>query len=54
MEKFSGDHTYYDSVFYLIYLFLKGLEKNQLPDVEAMPSEEKKKFFLEIERYLHV
>ena len=40
------------AVFYLAYLFLKGLEKNQLPDIGA--SEEKKKLFSEIERYLHV
>ena len=52
MGKIISNQTYFDAIFYLIYLFLKGLEKNQLPDIGA--SEEKKKLFSEIERYLHV
>jgi len=37
---------------YLIYLFLKGIEKNQLPDMEKMSSIEKEKFFSEIEKMI--
>jgi hypothetical protein len=51
-RKFTCFQTYYDAVFYLIYLFLKGLEKNQLPNLGDR--EEKEKFFSEIERHLHV
>lgn len=37
---------------YLIYLFLKGIEKNQLPDLKNMAQDEKDKFFLEIEKMI--
>lgn len=52
MRYIVSNQTYYDAIFYLVYLFLKGLEKNQLPDLEIMPQEEKEKFFLEIEKSL--
>lgn len=45
------DRIYYDAVFYLAYLFLRGLE---LPDLLSMPEAEKARFFLEIERCLSV
>lgn len=54
MKEFVGEQTYNDAVFYLIYLFLKGFEKNQQPDMEAMSQEERAKLFSEIEKYLHV
>lgn len=37
---------------YLVYLFLKGLEKTQLPNLQEMPAEDKDKFFSEIEKMI--
>jgi len=42
-------HEYHRlAIIYLVYLFLKGIEKTQLPDLEGMSSEEKEEFFAEL------
>lgn len=45
-----SNQTYPIAVIYLVYLFLKGLEKTQLPEMKKMSKEEKKEFFSEIEK----
>jgi len=54
MGKIISNQTYFDAIFYLIYLFLKGLEKNQRPNFEAMTQKENEELFLEIEKRLGV
>jgi len=47
-DLLSADKRYPMSMVYLAYLFIKGLEKDQLPDLTNMSQEEKDKFFVEI------
>lgn len=45
-----ADHKYYlSAIVYLIYLFLKGKEKTQLPDLKNMTESEKNQFFKGLE-----
>lgn len=46
----SNYERYPAAITYLVYLFLKGIEKDQLPDIGKMSREEKDKFFLEIQK----
>lgn len=48
MRYLVSNDGYPQRITYLVYLFLTGLEKDQLPDLMNMPSEEKEKFFSEI------
>ncbi len=43
---------YSSVIIYLVYLFLKGMGKNQLPDLMNMSWSEKHKFFSEIEKMI--
>lgn len=47
-DLLSAYENYPWATIYLIYLFLKGIEKNQLPDLSNMTRKEKDKFFLEM------
>lgn len=55
MESLMGNllssyERYPLAIIYLVYLFLEGIEKDQLPDMKNMARDEKEKFFLEIEK----
>jgi len=45
--RFAHEH-YRLAIIYLVYLFLKGIEKNQLPDLQTMSPKEKDEFFSEL------
>ena len=52
-ENLVFDYEYYfPAAIYLAYLFLAGIEKNQLPDLNNMTLREKNKFFSELEKML--
>lgn len=50
IEDLVFNQAYPRAIIYLVYLFLKGLEKTQLPNFKAMSREDKEGFFLEIAR----
>ena len=45
----DSDH-YSSNIFYLAYLYIKGLERDELPDLKNMPPRRKDEFFQEINR----
>lgn len=53
-QDLVSDQTYPSAAIYLAHLFLKGLEKTQLPDFKTMSGQDKEKFFREIEKGLSV
>lgn len=50
MENLLSTYERYPlAITYLVYLFLKGIEKDRLPDLKNMAQKEKDEFFLKIE-----
>ena len=53
MENLLSTRERYSlAAIYLVYLFLKGIDKNQLPDLKNMARDEKERFFLEVEEMI--
>jgi hypothetical protein len=50
LSLLSKNSQYAVQIFFMIYLFLEGLERDALPDLKEMPEEDKNKFFNEIEQ----